>query len=73
MSSIEDACTMAQRNLEYEKGYSDGYDYAAYGGAYTNPIKELRLRGIKVNSSYGVAFRNGYKDRKDYKPKKYDY
>lgn len=64
---------MAVRNLEYEKGYSDGYDYAAYGGAYTDPKKELRYKGIPIRSTYGRAFINGYNDERDGKPKRYYY
>jgi len=62
---------MATRNLEYEHGYAQGYEYGAYGGCYKNPRREIILRGLKIRSPYGVGFLAGFKDQQNGVKQKY--
>lgn len=63
---------MARTNKEYEWGYKQGYDFAEFeGGTVSQVFGELRNRGIAFRTSYGIGFKQGVKDCKDGKPRKY--
>lgn len=62
---------MATRNLEYEHGYAQGYEYGLYGGCYKDPKREIRLRGLKIRSQFGVGFLAGYNDERKGVKQKY--
>lgn len=63
------------RNLEYEKGYADGYDYHRYaGGTEADAKREIISRFGKrtLYSSYGKGFIQGFLDHKNGKEPKYE-
>ena len=63
------------RNLEYEHGYAQGYEYHQhYGGTKADAEREIARRfGRKViYTSYGRGFIQGFLDHKEGKPQKYE-
>lgn len=62
------------RNLEYEHGYSQGYEHHQYaGGLKSDAEREIVYRfGKKVlYSSYGKGFIQGFLDHKEGREKRY--
>lgn len=65
---------MARRNLRYEHGYSQGYEYHQYaGGSQANAEREIVHRFGKktLYSSYGKGFIQGFLDHKEGRDKRY--
>lgn len=57
---------------EYKRGYEFGYDFAKYeNGSEQKVFSELKYRGIAFRTPYGIGFRQGVRDCKGGKPRKY--
>ena len=62
------------RNLQYEHGYSQGYEHHQYvGGSKTDAEREIVYRFGKkaLYSSYGKGFIQGFLDHKESREKRY--
>lgn len=66
---------MAKRNLQYEHGYAQGYEYhRSFGGTIEDAKREIARRFGKktIYTSYGKGFIQGFLDHKEGKEQKYN-
>lgn len=73
-SSLTIITIMRKRNLEYEHGYAQGYEFHSWhGGDEQNAKTEIcyRFGRSTIYTSYGKGFIQGFLDHKNGKTQKY--
>lgn len=73
-SSLTIITIMKKRNLEYEHGYAQGYEFHSWhGGDEQNAKTEIcyRFGRSTIYTSYGKGFIQGFLDHKNGKAQKY--